>query len=564
MDALILHAVLPGIREELSRLAVTSVQLVGKWGILLGFGGSRSGLFLSAHPELSRVGLVAAPPGLSPPRPAPDNLAAPLARAKLVLLEQEPNGRVARFRFAAAGRHGTPVLVAELIPRFANLVLVGNEERILWARREFHGRTRPIVTGGTYEPPAAERGVAIADLDEDAIRARLAQGEGPLHGRLPRGWGGGPDGPARAFEEAGLDVALRLAALARAAREGSPRLARRDGTERVLLFPADPGPIPGWTIDPAAPANETVGRWYAQREEAEGRAELVADLRRVLVRRRARAARALREIEKRIDEAGREPELRAQAELLAAHLGELRRGMKTVRLSTWDGSGEIEIALDPRLDPQGNAERLFQKARRLARGREDSQAQRAIQEAEVLTLDRALAELDPPPATDRLRALAAELAPSVLAASERGARAAATGEEPARRASLPPGFQPRVYDLPGGWEVWVGRDSRQNDELTHRHAHPKDLWFHARGCQGSHTVLRVSSGKGEPPKEAILLAAAIAAWHSKARTSGLVPVAYTEKRYVRRPRKAPVGTAVMMREKVVMVRPAVPESSPRA
>jgi hypothetical protein len=86
MDATILHAVLPGIREALAGLAVTRVQLVGKWGVLLELRGNRSGLFLSAHPELSRVGLVTTPPAHWPPRPAPDNLAEPLARAKIFAL----------------------------------------------------------------------------------------------------------------------------------------------------------------------------------------------------------------------------------------------------------------------------------------------------------------------------------------------------------------------------------------------------------------------------------------------------------------------------------------------
>ncbi len=284
----------------------------------------------------------------------------------------------------------------------------------------------------------------------------------------------------------------------------------------------------------------------------------------MLVRRRTRAAKGLRQVEKRLDEASREPELRAQAELLTAHLSEIRRGLKTVTLPAFDGSGDVEIALDPKLDPRGNVDRLFKKARRLARGREESETQRAIQEAEIEEVDRALEQLEPPPPAERLRELARAIAPSVLAATERGAPAkSVTEEEPERRGSLPPGFTPRVYELPGGWEVWVGRNSKQNDELTHRHASQKDVWFHARGCQGSHAVLRVSSGKGEPDKDTILRAAAIAAFHSKARNAGLVPVAYTEKRYVRKPRKSPVGTAVMMREKVVMVRPAVPETAGR-
>ena len=68
----------------------------------------------------------------------------------------------------------------------------------------------------------------------------------------------------------------------------------------------------------------------------------------------------------------------------------------------------------------------------------------------------------------------------------------------------------------------------------------------------------MSSGKGEPTRAIVEQAAAIAAHYSKARKSKLVPVAYTEKRYVRKPRGAPAGTAAMMREKVLMVEPALP------
>ena len=72
-------------------------------------------------------------------------------------------------------------------------------------------------------------------------------------------------------------------------------------------------------------------------------------------------------------------------------------------------------------------------------------------------------------------------------------------------------------------------------------------------------ILRITSGKGEPSKETIRQAAAIAAFHSKARTSGLVPVAYVERRYVRKPRRSPPGTASMLREKVIFVEPWAPE-----
>ena len=138
------------------------------------------------------------------------------------------------------------------------------------------------------------------------------------------------------------------------------------------------------------------------------------------------------------------------------------------------------------------------------------------------------------------------------------------GYESRRVASANPveaGTHPRRYVLAGGWEVLVGRSNRENDILTHKLAKAEDLWFHARGVAGSHVILRCARGGAKPPKTIIEQAAAIAAHFSKARTSAMVPVIYTEKRYVRKPRKATPGLAVCLREKVVMVRPSAPQAA---
>jgi predicted ribosome quality control (RQC) complex YloA/Tae2 family protein len=553
------------------------VELAGKFGVLLHFGGEPRRLWISAHPELSRIGLIGY--DVEEGRPASDNLSAPLLHARLAGIEQERGGRVAILRFESAeARHKTPHVVVELIPRFANVVLVGNDERALWTRREFTGSTRRTVAAGhRYEPPSAEAGVTLAALTGRELQARLAEGDGPLHRRVPRGWGGGKNGFAHVLEEAAADeadFARRLLAVAAACATPSPRLARRDGDDAIALFPVDPGPLPGWTILPARSANDTADAYYRPREREEAEGNLLADLRRVLAKRHGRIARAVRRIEERLADAGHDADYRAQGELLAAHVGSVKRGMKSVRLPAFDGSGEVEIALDPKKDGAANVDAFFRKARRLARGREELDAEHAVQAAELAEVAEGLAALDPEPEPERLRELAKRHAPELLEARPGGAAAAgarrggrgggsdaggAGGATPERPSSLPDGFMPRVYFLPGGWEVWVGRNARQNDELTHKRASQKDLWFHARGCQGSHTVLRISSGKGEPPRAIIEAAAAIAAFHSKARRSNLVPVAYTEKRYVRRPRGAPAGTAVMMREKVLMVEPKEPE-----
>ena len=565
MDALLLQAVLGELRESLVGDVVTRVDLLGKAAILVRFARERRPLLASAHPELSRLSLVAEPPNLGEPRPAPDNLAEPLVRSRLASIEQEANGRVATLRFeSATARHAAPRLVAELIPRFANVLVLGNDDRILWALREFGPEhRREVATGRRYGPPAPDPGVRLADLDAETLRARLASHDGPLHLRILRGWGGGSAGLARVREEAGADFEASLLRIAAAARDPHPRLARRAGTAsegELVLFPADPGELPGWEMMPALSANETADRLHRPREEAEAEGSLLADLRRVLAKRRTRAAKALAHVERRVAEAESADEMRERAELLAANLGRIRRGQHSVTLTGFDGTHEVAIDLDPKLDPAANVEAYFKKARRLSRGRDDLASQRSILSAEITAADRGLAALEPPPASETLRALARELAPALLDASPARAAAAAVAGKPAaeRAASLPEGFNPRRYVLPGGWEVWVGRNAKQNDELTHRWAAPRDLWFHARGCEGSHVVLRIGSGKGEPPREIVEAAAQIAAFHSKARKSKYVPVAWTERRHVRKPRGAPVGTASIQREKVVFVEPQEP------
>ncbi|MEO8446062.1 MAG: NFACT RNA binding domain-containing protein [bacterium] len=119
----------------------------------------------------------------------------------------------------------------------------------------------------------------------------------------------------------------------------------------------------------------------------------------------------------------------------------------------------------------------------------------------------------------------------------------------------------RKFRLNESYEVWVGRDSRSNDELTTRHTSPNDLWFHVRGASGSHTVLKTGNRKDSVDKVVINKAAAIAAYYSKARNSSNVPVAYCEKKYVKKKKGFKEGSVVMEREKVIFVRPSLPEVS---
>jgi predicted ribosome quality control (RQC) complex YloA/Tae2 family protein len=113
----------------------------------------------------------------------------------------------------------------------------------------------------------------------------------------------------------------------------------------------------------------------------------------------------------------------------------------------------------------------------------------------------------------------------------------------------------RTYTLPGGWQVFVGRTDVDNDYLTFRVARPDDWWFHSRGMPGSHVILQGPPGT-DPDRETLQRAAAIAAYHSKARAAGVVAVSGTHVRDVSKPRGAKAGTVQIRHERVFKVRPA--------
>lgn len=112
-----------------------------------------------------------------------------------------------------------------------------------------------------------------------------------------------------------------------------------------------------------------------------------------------------------------------------------------------------------------------------------------------------------------------------------------------------------TYTLPEGWQVLVGRTDADNDYLSFRVARPHDWWFHVRGMPGSHVILQGPPG-ADPDRETLQRAAAIAAYHSKARPAGVVAVSGTRVRDVSKPRGAKAGTVHIRYEKVFKVRPA--------
>ncbi|GAB1355429.1 hypothetical protein MASR1M12_41730 [Erysipelotrichia bacterium] len=117
-----------------------------------------------------------------------------------------------------------------------------------------------------------------------------------------------------------------------------------------------------------------------------------------------------------------------------------------------------------------------------------------------------------------------------------------------------------IYQPVDGFVIIAGRTSKDNDFISVKVAAPEDYWFHVRGMPGSHVLLRSLNGQ-EPDKRLQETAAAVAAWHSKARNGGVTAVSMTKAKFVSKPGGVKDGTVYIKNEKVFKVRPALPEAS---
>lgn len=299
----------------------------------------------------------------------------------------------------------------------------------------------------------------------------------------------------------------------------------------ALLTSGQPYPHHLWE-EGAKPFDSLLAAFAATSESGAGEA-VVKEL-----SRRVRAAdKKIERLQSEMDKAAAtEKNLRAYGDLLLAYATTVTRGVSRVTLPGFDGA-DVEIDLDPKLSAVDNAQALYDEARRQDRAtrRIPSLIQETVKQRERMA---ALVE----------RAQRGELSDGDL--KEIAARPVVKPQQP-HAERLPY----RRYRTSSGLEVRVGRNARSNDDLTLHHSSPRDIWLHARHVGGAHVVLRWAEPEANPPMPDILEAAALAAIHSVARTSKTVPVDYTRRKYIRKPRRSAPGSVVMERAKTVFVTP---------
>jgi predicted ribosome quality control (RQC) complex YloA/Tae2 family protein len=233
--------------------------------------------------------------------------------------------------------------------------------------------------------------------------------------------------------------------------------------------------------------------------------------------------------------------------ILMANLNLIEKGLEEVELvNVFSEKGErIKIKLDPSLSPVENAQMYFEKAKKTRASLKIAQERLERLKFEIKQLENLLDELASCENFDALKKF-----------KEKNLEELKKFGIVKDKIVEKIGGKFRRFIVDGGFEVWVGKDAKSNELLTFKFSDKEDLWFHARGTSGAHVVLK--TGRRQPSKKAIEQAGSIAAYFSQARTSRLVPVVVTKRKYVRKPKGAPEGTVAVEREEVIMVEPKLP------
>jgi len=558
LDAVYLTALARELREGALGARVDRVRQPARDEVILqlrGPGGARR-LLLSASPNHPRVHFTETP-GENPAQPPMFCmlLRKHLIGGRLRAIEQPPMERVLTFRFDCADEFGEPVeksLTAELMGRGANLILCGPDGRVIDCLRRVgfdQPEKRQVLPGLFYRLPPPQEKENPAALPPERLRALVSAAHGPLDRwlgaaftglsplvcrELSFGFAGDVSPDAAALDREALCSYLRDAFSLLMEGPWTPVLLMRDGAPFDFTCRAVAQYGAAVSQETAPSFSALLDRFYGERDRAERVRQKSQAMRRTIQNLRARTARKLENQKKELAATEGRERLRQLGDIVTANLSNIERGQ--ARLTCVDfydpEMREIDIPLQPQRSPQQNAARFYHD---YAKAKNASHVLGGLierGERELQYLESILDELSRAEGERDLQDIRAEL--------ESGGYLRASGK---RRQPRQAPSRPLAFRSSEGYPIYVGRNNRQNDELTLRTAGKYDLWLHVQKIHGSHVV--VACAGREPPGEATLSeAASLAAYYSQAREGQNVPVDCALVKHVKKPAGGKPGMVI--------------------
>ncbi len=531
--------------------------------LLLKHRDGRDKLLFAANPAAPRLHLTAASPE-NPPEPPMFCmlLRKHLSGARLVDVQQLPMERCAAFVFDCIDELGDRVqkkLVAELMGRTCNLYLLAPDGRILDCLRRIgldETAKRPALPGMYYQDPEPVTKADPRDLDEAAFQAMLSgPGADLLTDRLMDRLGG--LSPLVCREAAlfaagsvdarvdGCDCGAVAEKLALWFRENMghpiPSYTTADGTPKQFAF------CPIRQYGPCHQAegfSKLLDLYYTVRDRRDAMRQKSQAIRKTVQNLCTRLTRKLAIQEKELEETYDRERLRQLGDILTANIHRVQKGQTRITCEDFydEEMKPVEILLSPLLSPQQNAAKFYKDYGRMKTAEKELKRQLELGRAELHYLKSVLEELDRAQTDADLEEIRLELQQGGYLKADTGKRKMKTGRS-----------SPMRFQSTDGFPIYVGRNNRQNEELTFRSARKDDLWLHAQKVHGSHVIIACAGQS--VPDDTVTQAAQLAAYYAETTGGKNIPVDVMPVKQVKKIPGGKPGMVIYHSYRTVIVNP---------
>lgn len=498
-----------------------------------------------------------------------------LGCGRLIAVRQDGLERILYLDFETVNELGdvvTVTLAAEIMGKYSNIILIDGNGRIIDAVKRTDdavSRERLILPGAVYSPP--ERGdrlnFLIADREEMIRRISECRGKSPdrylvsifegISPVLAREW---------IFTAAGRDISADELDGDMTEAIVSRILITRDqfltGKREFTILRDRQGNLKDFCFVDitqygdlmekihCSGAGEALDRFYSERDRTARMKQRYHDLYKFLentaerIRRRTENQRLELKISEERDS------LKLKGDLISANLWAVEKGADSFTCVNFydEAGGEVTIELDPRLTPSQNMQRFYSGYRKADNAEKRLRVLIKEGEDELRYIESVIDALERTQTETDVAALRDELCEQGYIRRQKGAKQKAVKATKVAKAA-----PPVEYTSPGGFKVLVGRNNRQNDELTCKVADKTDIWLHTKDITGSHVIIR--TGGCDVPDEDIVFAARVAALHSSAGSSSNVPVDYVRVKLVKKPAGAKPGMVIFTGNRTLYVEP---------
>lgn len=528
---------------------------------------SRKSLIFSANGGSARVNLTTAE--FENPQSPPMFcmlLRKHLGGGRLIDIRQDGLERILYFDFECTNEIGDIVvntIVSEIMGRHSNIIIVRDGRVVDSIKRvtDEVSSVRRVLPNIVYEtPPRAQRLNILEVGTDEIIRAldgrtdRLAkalpdilEGISPIFARECAYYStGDTDIPCNLLNEGQLGNAALFLVKAKKALNGDAEftmLTDETGKKKDFCF-MDIGQYgSAMTVTKFKTANGMLDDFFSSAGRAERTKQRARDLLKTVNNAYERVSRKLELQKKELAECAEREIFRVCGDLINANIYRLEKGMTSCTLDDFYTGEQREIKLDARLTPSQNAQKYYAEYRKL------DTAEKMLTELikkgadDLVYLDSVLDCISRNENERELDEIRREL-------REQGFIRGGKDKPDDKKKKL---SEPMRFRSTEGFEILVGKNNKQNDQLTLKTAKATDIWLHTKDIAGSHVIIR-TDGK-TPSEHTIFEAAQLAAFHSKGKSGSGVPVDYVAMKFVKKPAGAKPGMVIFTNNKTLYVTP---------